>query len=348
LLVVGNNGEGKTNLLEAVELLGSLRSHRCSQDRDLIQRGAGSSVLRAGVEGPGGANDLLALELRRQGGRQVLRNGHRLERHSDLMATIRCVVFSTLDLSLIRGEPSLRRQWLDRVVVQLEPVYGELLSRFGRLLRQRAELLRQSGGSDNGLLDVFDEHLAAVGARIHRRRRRALERLTPLAEPWLQHLSGGRDRLGLAYAPGTEVEAAIDDSQWQEGLLLQLRRQRPLDRRLGSTSVGPHRDDLRLLLDDEPVRQLGSAGQQRCVVLALKLAELELVEQVSRLTPLLLLDDVLAELDPERQARLLAAIGDRHQCLVTTTHLLGCGDDWRRSAQVVEVRGGELTALQEP
>jgi DNA replication and repair protein RecF len=164
----------------------------------------------------------------------------------------------------------------------------------------------------------------------------------------LQHLSGGREQLGLAYAPGTEVEAALDDNHWHQRLLLQLQRQRPLDRRLGSTSVGPHRDDLRLLLDAEPVRQLGSAGQQRCVVLALKLAELELVEQVSGLTPLLLLDDVLAELDPERQARLLAAIGDRHQCLVTTTHLLGCDDAWRRNAQIVEVRGGGLTDLQEP
>lgn len=349
MLVVGNNGEGKTNLLEAVELLGSLRSHRCSHDRDLIQRGSGSAVLRAAVaEGPGDSSDVLALELRRQGGRQVLRNGHRLERQSDLMATIRCVGFSALDLGLIRGEPALRRQWLDRVVVQLEPVYGELLSRHGRLLRQRAELLRRSGGGDAGLLDVFDEHLAAVGARIHRRRRRALERLGPLAVPWLKHLSGGRDRLGLHYAPGTEGAMASEDDTWEESLLLQLQRQRPLDRRLGSTSAGPHRDDLRLLLDGEPVRQLGSAGQQRCVVLALKLAELELVEQVSGLTPLLLLDDVLAELDPDRQGRLLAAIGDRHQCLVTTTHLHGCGDDWRRSAQVVEVRAGELTPLQEP
>mgnify|MGYP003335555808 FL=1 len=346
--MVGNNGEGKTNLLEAVELLGSLRSHRCSNDRDLIQRGAGSSVLRATVAGPGGESDLLAIELRRQGGRQVLRNSHRLERQSDLMATIRCVVFSALDLGLIRGEPALRRQWLDRVVVQLEPVYGDLLSRYGRLLRQRAELLRQGGGGDGGLLDVFDAHLAAVGARIHRRRQRALDRLTPLAEPWLQHLSGGRDRLTLVYAPGTEVAMAAGDDSWEETLLLQLQRQRPIDRRLGSTSAGPHRDDLRLLLADEPVRQLGSAGQQRCVVLALKLAELELVEQVSGLTPLLLLDDVLAELDPERQGRLLAAIGERHQCLVTTTHLHGCGDDWRRSAQVVAVRGGELTPLQEP
>ena len=346
--MVGNNGEGKTNLLEAVELLGSLRSHRCSNDRDLIQRGAGSSVLRATVAGPGGESDLLAIELRRQGGRQVLRNGHRLERQSDLMATIRCVVFSALDLGLIRGEPALRRQWLDRVVVQLEPVYGDLLSRYGRLLRQRAELLRQGGGGDGGLLDVFDAHLAAVGARIHRRRQRALDRLTPLAEPWLQHLSGGRDRLTLVYAPGTEVAMAAGDDSWEETLLLQLQRQRPIDRRLGSTSAGPHRDDLRLLLADEPVRQLGSAGQQRCVVLALKLAELELVEQVSGLTPLLLLDDVLAELDPERQGRLLAAIGERHQCLVTTTHLHGCGDDWRLSAQVVAVRGGELTPLQEP
>ena len=139
LLVIGRNGEGKSNLLEAVELLGSLRSHRCSSDRDLIRQGQPAALIAAECSGA----DRLELELRRQGGRQARRNGRVLERQHELIGPLRCVGFSALDLDLVRGEPALRRQWLDRVVLQLEPVYAELLSRYGRLLRQRSQLLRR-------------------------------------------------------------------------------------------------------------------------------------------------------------------------------------------------------------
>ena len=139
LLVIGPNGIGKSNLLEAVELLGSLRSHRCSQDRDLIQWDAPRALLRAGLDD----GDQLELELRRQGGRQARRNGKTLDRQLDLIGPLRCIGFSALDLELVRGEPSLRRQWLDRVVLQLEPVYADLLSRYNRLLRQRSQLWRR-------------------------------------------------------------------------------------------------------------------------------------------------------------------------------------------------------------
>ena len=155
LLVLGQNGEGKSNLLEAVEILGSLRSHRCSNDRDLIQRGEKSGFLRAqaGFDG----DDELVLELRREGGRRAQRNGKLLERQLDLLGPLRCVGFSALDLELVRGEPALRRSWLDRVVLQLEPVYGELLSRYGRLLKQRTQLLRRQLGGQAEMLDVFDQ-----------------------------------------------------------------------------------------------------------------------------------------------------------------------------------------------
>ena len=163
------------------ELLASLRSHRCSQDRDLIQRGESSSRLKAWVGDEAG--DELAIELRRQGGRRVQRNGKLLERHADLIGPLRCVGFSALDLSLVRGEPSGRRDWLDRVVQQLEPVYGELLSRHGRLLRQRSQLLKRQLSNRDELLDAFDQQLAVIGTRLHRRRHRALKRLEPLAAP---------------------------------------------------------------------------------------------------------------------------------------------------------------------
>ena len=346
LLVIGANGAGKSNLLEAVELLTSLRSHRCASDRDLISHGQPSSRLRA-ITGEG---DSLELRLRSRGGRQALRNDKLLERQLDLIGPLRCVGFSALDLELVRGEPALRRQWLDRVVLQLEPVYGALLSRYGRLLRQRSQLLRRGLGLADraALLDVFDQQMALIGTRLHRRRWRALRRLEPLASAWQQRIGGSAAPLALAYRSGTELgseaEASDQEELWRTAMEEQLRQQRPQEERLGQCLVGPHRDDVTLLLADQPARRYGSAGQQRTLVLALKLAELELVGQVVGQPPLLLLDDVLAELDPQRQQLLLEAVGEGHQCLVSATHLEAFGGGWRSDSQVVRMQAGHLCA----
>jgi len=334
LLVVGANGEGKSNLLEAVELLGSLRSHRAGLDRDLIQQHQTSARL----QGTTAEGDLLQLDLRRSGGRQASRNGKLLERQQDLLGNLRCVGFSALDLELVRGEPALRRHWLDRVVLQLEPLYSELLSRYGRLLRQRSQLLRRPMGQaePGALLDAFDAQMALVGTRLHRRRQRALQRLEPLASHWHQRLSGGREQLTLDYCSGSVPPTSEADRNREEGwcqtLQEQLRQQRADELRLGQCGVGPHRDEIALMLQGQPARRYGSAGQQRTLVLALKLAELELVQQVVGEPPVLLLDDVLAELDPDRQQLLLAAVGQGHQCLVSATHLEAFSGGWRQAS----------------
>ena len=340
MLVIGRNGEGKSNLLEAVELLGSLRSHRCSSDRDLIRQGERQALISASCEG----GDLLELELRRQGGRQARRNGKVLERQHELIGPLRCVGFSALDLELVRGEPALRRQWLDRVVLQLEPVYAELLSRYGRLLRQRSQLLRRGlgAGMQPELLEAFDQQMALIGTRLHRRRLRALRRLQPLAAAWQERLSGGREQLQLRYQPGSQLDGEEAEGPWRDALLEQLRQQRPEELRLGQCSVGPHRDEVALELGEQPARRYGSAGQQRTLVLALKLAELELVHQLWGEPPLLLLDDVLAELDPGRQQLLLEAVGEGHQCLVSATHLGAFSGGWHQRSQVVTVEAGSL------
>ncbi|MBM5821945.1 MAG: DNA replication/repair protein RecF [Cyanobacteria bacterium K_Offshore_surface_m2_011] len=343
LLVIGSNGQGKSNLLEGVELLTSLRSHRCSVDRDLIGHGHPWSRLGALTD----EADSLQLELRRSGGRQAFRNGKRLERQLDLIGPLRCVGFSALDLDLVRGEPALRRQWLDRVVLQLEPVYGALLSRYGRLLRQRSQLLRRGlgAGTRQELLEAFDAQMALVGARLHRRRQRALRRLEPLAAAWQQRIGGAAEPLRLDYISGTVLaEASDEEGPWRQALEEQLRQQRPEEERLGQCQVGPHRDEVALLIGGQAARRYGSAGQQRTLVLALKLGELELVGQVVGQPPLLLLDDVLAELDPGRQQLLLEAVGDGHQCLVSATHLEAFSTGWRARSQVVELRSGALVA----
>ena len=350
LLVVGSNGEGKSNLLEAVELLGSLRSHRCSSDRDLIRHGQPSSLLRARTA----TGDLLQLELRRSGGRSAQRNGKTLERQLDMLASLRCVGFSALDLELVRGEPALRRHWLDRVVLQLEPLYGELLSRYGRLLRQRSQLLRRepnrnlNGAALAGLLDAFDLQMAVIGTRLHRRRARALRRLAPLAQQWQRQLGGGQEALELRYRSGTALGAEpapddADEATWRGALADQLLAQRSQEVRLGQCTVGPHRDDVQLMLAGQLARRYASAGQQRTLVVALKLAELELVGQVLGEPPLLLLDDVLAELDPQRQQRLLEAVGQGHQCLVSATHVDLFSAGWRAASQVIRIDTGQIT-----
>ncbi|APD48319.1 DNA replication protein RecF [Synechococcus sp. SynAce01] len=341
LLVIGANGEGKSNLLEAVELLGSLRSHRTGSDQDLIRHGDPAALIRASC-----GDDQLELELRRRGGRQARRNGKTLERHHDLIGPLRVVVFSALDLDLVRGEPALRRQWLDRVVLQLEPVYSELLRRYGRLLRQRSQLLRRgiAPGEQGGLLDAFDQQMALVGTRLHRRRRRALARLQPLAAAWQERLSAGRERLELGYQAGSRLEGEEEEGPWRDALAEQLRQQRSEELRLGQCLVGPHRDEVGLLLGGQSARRYGSAGQQRSLVLALKLAELELVRQLWGEPPLLLLDDVLAELDAQRQQLLLEAVGEGHQCLISATHVEAFNASWSAQSQRIEIHGGIVTS----
>ena len=187
--------------------------------------------------------------------------------------------------------------------------------------------------------------MANLGARLHRRRQRALLRLSPLARNWQKRLSGQQEILSLLYRPGTELLPSLDADPgnrelvvWQEALQQQLACQRETELRLGVCRVGPQRDEVVLQLNGQAARRYGSAGQQRCMVLALKMAEVDLVAQVNGEAPVLLLDDVLAELDPERQLLLLKAIGHQQQCLLSTTHLDRFIGAWRRNAQCISVR----------
>ncbi len=338
LLITGPNGAGKTNLLEAIELLGSLRSHRCSRDSDLIHWNQERALLRAlSCE-----DETLELELRRKGGRQAKRNEKVLSRQFDLIGPLRCVGFSSLDLELVRGQPALRRQWLDRVVQQLEPIYSDLISRYSRLLRQRSQLWRRwrnkPANERDAILDAFDLQMALVSTRIHRRRSRALRHLQPLVAHWQKMISNGKEKLELVYYPGSKLKGEEAEEPWRLDIQDQLLDQRLDEERLGSCRVGPHRDEVGLLLNGLEARRFASSGQQRTLILSLKLAELDLVEQMSGLPPILLLDDVLAELDAKRQLLLLEVAGEKHQCIVTATHLDAFQGEWMRESQLLETK----------
>jgi DNA replication and repair protein RecF len=348
-ILVGENAQGKSNLLEAVELLATLKSHRTSRDRDLVQQDQPVAQISASVRRELGLADL-SLGLRQAGRRTAILNGEKLRRQLDFLGTLNAVQFSSLDLDLVRGGPGERRDWLDTLLIQLEPIYAHILSQYNQVLKQRNALIKQSYGDDSGesgpAIDatefaLWDAQLAALGTRVIRRRARAIARLAPIAHQWHQAISGQREDLQIHYQPN--VPLVEDDPAVIQGSFLEKIQQRAIaEQHQRTTLVGPHRDDIEFAINDTPSRQYGSQGQQRTLVLALKLAELHLIDEVIGEPPLLLLDDVLAELDLSRQNQLLEAIQDRFQTIITTTHLGAFGSQWMTSSQILTVEAGRI------
>ncbi|MBS0016527.1 MAG: DNA replication/repair protein RecF [Arthrospira sp. SH-MAG29] len=350
-ILVGNNAQGKSNLLEAVELLSTLKSHRVNHDRDLVLDNHAIAQITATLERDSGTLDL-ALTLRSQGRRTVAINSQSVKRHLDFLSILNVVQFSSLDLDLVRGGPAERRHWLDRLLIQLEPVYAYMLDQYNQVLRQRNALLKRGpmGGTTPEELAIWDAQLAVAGTRVLRRRDRVIERLEPLARMWHQSISGSTETLNITYQPNIEPPckpqqrwSQLPPEQVQQAFLTKISTRAIAERSQGLTLVGPHRDDVIFTINQTPARQYGSSGQQRTLVLALKLAELQLIESVIGEPPLLLLDDVLAELDPHRQNQLLQAISERFQTLITTTHLGAFDHQWLQQSQILMVAQGKIT-----
>jgi DNA replication and repair protein RecF len=352
-ILVGNNAQGKSNLLESVELLATLKSHRTIRDQELILEGAANGQIKALLERQYSVAEL-EIVLRRSGRRSLQVNQTTARRQLDFLGTLNAVEFSCLDLDLVRGAPDCRRQWLDTLLTQLEPLYAHILGQYQHILKQRNALLKtfrqqtEMGESpqveQQNNLALWDQQLVEMGTRVARRRSRGIERLAPLAGEWHRRISGEKEQLQITYQPSIVWEG--DDPQVvQQAFFERLAQRRSAEYQLGATVVGPHRDEIQFSINGAPAKTYGSQGQQRTLVLALKLAELSLIEAVIGEPPLLLLDDVLAELDLDRQSQLLAAVEDRFQTLITTTHLNRFDDQWRRSAQIFRVNNGYLEQL---
>lgn len=348
-ILVGNNAQGKSNLLEAVELLATLRSHRMGRDRDFIQEGQDIAQINATLERENGSSDL-TLTLRRNGRRSVAINGESVRRQMDFLGVLNAVQFSSLDLDLVRGGPDVRRNWLDTLLIQLEPIYAHILQQYNQVLRQRNAFLKKAtdahppstdGMNPLSTLAIWDAQLVTIGTKVIRRRDRAIQRLAPIAAAWHASISGSTEVLQINYLPSVPL-AEIHPEEIQAAFLAKIQQRAAAELYRGTTLVGPHRDEVELIINQTPARQYGSQGQQRTLVLALKLAELQLIEQVVQEPPLLLLDDVLAELDPFRQNQLLDAIQDRFQTLITTTHLSSFDAQWLNSSQILYVKSGEI------
>ncbi|MGQ9865501.1 MAG: DNA replication/repair protein RecF [Pseudanabaenaceae cyanobacterium] len=339
-ILVGENAQGKSNLLESIQVLAALKSFRAGRDRDLVQGGATMAEI-GGVCRRGGSQVELAVRLRSTGGRSLWVNGVTVRRQREFLGNLHAVLFSSLDLDLVRGGPEGRREWLDRVLVQLEPIYSDLLGQYEQVVRQRNALLRL-GEAAAAQLALWNEPLVTLGVRVMRRRSRLLQRLAPIAARWHEAISGG-EILHVGYVPKVSMANNDPPEAIREQFWVQLAARQMAERMQGTSLVGPHRDDVGLSVNGVPARTFASQGQQRTLVLALKLAELEFLTEQLQETPLLLLDDVLAELDLQRQNHLLQAIGDRVQTVITTTHLSTFRGKWLDSAQTFRVVRGTVS-----
>ena len=348
-VIVGNNAQGKSNLLEAVLLLATLRSHRVSKDRDLVRNGKAIGEIIATCQrsqSPQSYPVELLMRMRSSGKRTLNVNGVNQARHLDFLGNLNAVMFSSLDLDLVRGSPESRRNWLDTVLIQLEPIYINLLQQYNQVLRQRNALLKSIKQGQIAYepqqMALWDAQLVTTGTRLIRRRSRLLDRLTPLAHTWHQAISGGSEHLEITYVPKFAFSPTDTVEHIHQAFFEALLQKAIIEQHQGLSLVGPHRDEVLLTINATPAREYGSQGQQRTLVLALKLAELELLESVVGEPPLLLLDDVLAELDLQRQDHLLNAIGDRVQTIITTTHLGSFDAQWLNSARIFQVESGKI------
>ena len=297
----GDNAQGKTNILEALYLSGTTKSHKSSKDRDMIFFGEEESHIRIFVE----KKEIfyrIDMHLRKNKTKGIAINGIPIRKASELFGILNFVFFSPEDLGIIKEGPSERRRFMDMVLCQLDRVYLHELAKYNKVVAQRNRLLKDLSFHPDlqDTLDIWDSQLTEYGKRIIRNRKKFTEKLNEIIFEIHGHLTGGREKLQVIYEKDTEDEAL------EEAVL----QNRERDLKLKITTTGPHRDDLLFLADGIDIRKFGSQGQQRTAALSLKLSEIEMVKQIIKDTPVLLLDDVLSELDNNRQNYLLDRIHD--------------------------------------
>ncbi len=313
--IVGDNGQGKTNLAESLAYLATLESFRGAPVDALIRHGMDTAIIRAQIQHDDGRELLIEAEINRNGRNRVMINRQRLVRTRELLGVIRVSVFSPDDLALIKQGPADRRRLLDDTLVSLAVKHDSLRLEIDRIIKQRNSLLKQCNGRLNEdlsfTLDVWDNKLAQCGEQLGHARATLVARLTPMVREAYEQLAGAPTPIELVYEPA-----------WRNiGLLNALVSARTNDVRRQSSTVGPHRDDLEIWLNGLPARTHASQGEQRSLALALRLAAHRLVADKVGTPPILVLDDVLSELDASRATALLANL-PQGQVLITTASAL--------------------------
>jgi DNA replication and repair protein RecF len=353
--LVGPNGQGKTNLVEALDYVSTQTSHRVASDQPLVRHGATQAIIRATVQRDR-REALIELQINPGRTNRARLNRGDVPRPREVLGILRTVVFAPDDLDLVKGDPAGRRRFLDDLLVARQPRFAGVRSDYDRVLRQRSTLLKTARGRVSGsrgdaalgTLEVWDAHLARTGAELLAARLELVEALAPHVARHYGDVAGaipkpaGGNDATLLYRPSLDIGAATDRSELVELLLAEVGRRRDEELERGITLVGPHRDDLLLSLGDLPAKGYSSHGESWSLALAMKLAAFELLRSDGD-DPVLILDDVFAELDDSRSARLAKLVAQTEQVLVTAADVGDVPGDM--VSQRFDVREGTVTRV---
>ena len=310
-IITGKNAQGKTNLLESLFIMGLGKSFRTNKDTEMIKFGNDFSKARAVVDDDGEETEIEIIY--NQEGKIIKVDGTKLQRNADLLENVYIVVFSPDDLRIVKEGPESRRKFIDRELCQIKPVYYSDLGNYKKVLKQRNYLLKEKN-KDEALLEVFNESLAEYGTRIIEERYRFTERIAKISSGIHSDISGNGENLEIGY--DTFIKRGTTKEEYKEKLDKSIES----DLYKGYTTLGPHKDDLCIKINGNDIRAYGSQGQQRTASLSLKLAEIGLIKQETGKNAVLLLDDVLSELDIQRQEYLIKSMKDI-QVFITSTEI---------------------------
>ena len=310
-ILYGDNAQGKTNILEAIYMSATTKSHKGTKDKDVVNFRKEEAHIRTYLEKEG-IETRVDMHLRKNKSKGIAIDGQKIKKAAQLLGLLNVVFFSPEDLSIIKNGPAERRRFVDMELCQLDQFYLYNLNNYNKIVNQRNKLLKDMyfNPSLRDTLNIWDSQLISFGSKIIERRQLFVEQLNEIILEIHRKLSGGRENLVIQYEPDVLID------EYEKKMSLNQER----DVKLKQTSTGPHRDDFSFVVGDIDIRKFGSQGQQRTAALSLKLSEIELVKKMTRDNPVLLLDDVLSELDSSRQNYLLSTIGEI-QTIITCTGL---------------------------
>ncbi|MBD1379866.1 DNA replication/repair protein RecF [Metabacillus arenae] len=345
-VILGENAQGKTNMMEAIYVLAMAKSHRTSNDKELIQWDEEYAKIEGRVQKANGSIPMQLVLSKK--GKKARVNHIEQKKLSQYIGAMNVIMFAPEDLNLVKGSPQIRRRFIDMEIGQVSPVYIYDLSRYQKIMNQRNQYLKQlmtKKQTDLTMLDVLTAQLIEVATKLVIKRLEFIKQLQKWAEPIHSGISRDLENLTIHYLSSVDVSDDGDLSKMIEAYEEKFDKIREREIERGTTLAGPHRDDLQFLVNERDVQTYGSQGQQRTTALSLKLAEIELIHEEIGEYPILLLDDVLSELDDFRQSHLLNTIQGKVQTFVTTTSVEGIDHQTLKEATMFHVSTGELVSV---
>ena len=336
-ILYGDNAQGKTNILEAIYVAATTKSHKGSHDSDIVRFGCDEAHIRTYLE-KDNIETRVDMHLRKSKSKGIAIDGQKIKKAADLMGLCNVVFFSPEDLNIIKNGPAYRRRFVDMELCQLDSFYLYNLNNYNKIVNQRNQLLKDLYFNPQlkETLPIWDDQLVSYGNKIIERRRLFVDQLNDIIFNIHKKLSGDREEIKIVYEPDVDENNFLD----------KLKENQARDIKSKMTSVGPHRDDFGFIVGDIDIRKFGSQGQQRTAALSLKLSEIEIVKNINNDAPILLLDDVLSELDSNRQRFLLDSIGDI-QTIITCTGLEEFVSDRFTINRVYKVSNGVVEMMSQ-